>query len=390
MRINLNIRRLRGFGLVEVLVGMVISLLAMLVIMQLYALWEGQKRTTTSGSDAQSNGVMGLYSIERDVRQAGYGFASLDVLNCNVRAYNANRTPTDFTLPAMAPVTINPVYSTPIPAPDANTDIIQVSYGNSNGLSAGVSFNQQSGASANYQVTNRSGFTVGDMVIAVEPGLDCSLAQVTDLPAAGSCNSSSGGQTDVVIHNNGNFQNPYQGCANVPSYWNKPSGLGVTYTTGKLYDLGSLPVTLIYAVRNARLTVCDYMANDCTDATLVNNTSVWVPIADNIVGLHAQYGRDTATPVGTSGVGVTYVANVYDQNTPINACGWLRTPVIRIGLVARSPLFEKGAVTTTAPTWQGGTFDVSATANWQHYRYKTFETIVPLRNIIWIGAQSSC
>ena len=45
--------------------------------------------------------------------------------------------------------------------------------------------------------------------------------------------------------------------------------------------------------------------------------------------------------------------------------------------------------TATAPTWAGsreGTspaINLTADANWQCYRYKTFETVVPLRNMLW-------
>jgi len=63
-----------GFSLVEIMVGMVIGLLSTIVVMQVYATFEGQKRTTTSGSDAQTNGAVALYTVERDARLAGYGF----------------------------------------------------------------------------------------------------------------------------------------------------------------------------------------------------------------------------------------------------------------------------------------------------------------------------
>ena len=52
-----------GFSLVEILVGMVIGLFGIIIITQIFALAEGQKRTTTSGSDAQTNGNIALYSI---------------------------------------------------------------------------------------------------------------------------------------------------------------------------------------------------------------------------------------------------------------------------------------------------------------------------------------
>lgn len=392
-----TIKRETGFSIIEIMVGLAVGLIAMLVILGLYAGFESQKRTTTSGSDAHTTGTLALYSMSRNVRQAGYGFADLNVLNCTVKAYNEQRTPSTFNFPAMAPVIINPVITdpttgvtTPIPAGDTNTDIIQVTYGNSDGLVGGVEFTQQSGASANYKVTNRAGFTVGNLVLAAEPGQACTVAQITGLPDSGSCGSGGGtGQTDVIIHNNGNFQDPHQSCANVQSYWNKPGGLGVTYNTGKLFDLGALPTTIVYAVRNNKLTQCDFLTKDCTNAALVTNTTVWVPIADNIVGLQAQYGRDT---IGAA----DQTVDLYDKTTPSAACGWARIPVVHIALLARSTNYEKAEVpqNTSNPRWLGGangTFGMShLPSDWKHYRYKVFETTIPLRNIIWMGVQSSC
>ena len=76
-----------------------------------------------------------------------------------------------------------------------------------------------------------------------------------------------------------------------------------------------------------------------------------------------------------------------------------RIYAVRLAIVARSAVKEKAdssgtCVTTTTtsvnmPSWSGGTIDVSknpdGTANpdWQCYRYKTFETVIPLRNLIW-------
>lgn len=66
-----------GFSLVEVLVGVVIGLIGILVMFQLLTVSQAQRRTTTSGGDAQQSGMISLYLLERDLRQAGYGIKSL-------------------------------------------------------------------------------------------------------------------------------------------------------------------------------------------------------------------------------------------------------------------------------------------------------------------------
>ncbi len=66
-----SLKSARGFSLVEIMVGLGIGLLTILVIMQLFADYEGQKRTTTSGADAQGNGQIALLTME--LRYCGFG-----------------------------------------------------------------------------------------------------------------------------------------------------------------------------------------------------------------------------------------------------------------------------------------------------------------------------
>jgi type IV pilus assembly protein PilW len=71
-----------------------------------------------------------------------------------------------------------------------------------------------------------------------------------------------------------------------------------------------------------------------------------------------------------------------------------------VAVVARNGLLEKDVVSTacsstTAPNpsgicaWEGNAIspapavDLSNDPDWQHYRYRVFEIIVPLRNVIW-------
>ena len=70
--------RQAGFSLVDVMVGMVLSLLGTIIIFQVFEVSERIKRTTTSGGDAQQNGAAALFALERGVRQAGYGINASD------------------------------------------------------------------------------------------------------------------------------------------------------------------------------------------------------------------------------------------------------------------------------------------------------------------------
>ena len=92
-------RRSRGFTLVELMVGVLIGLIGTVVIFQVFAVSEGQKRTTSGASDAQQNGVYTLFQIERDARMAGFGLNHLPLLGCQTNGWaEATGQPISFRL----------------------------------------------------------------------------------------------------------------------------------------------------------------------------------------------------------------------------------------------------------------------------------------------------
>jgi type IV pilus assembly protein PilW len=80
-----------------------------------------------------------------------------------------------------------------------------------------------------------------------------------------------------------------------------------------------------------------------------------------------------------------------------------RIKALRVAVVARSQLREKEVITGVDMTcnnvsgsnangpcaWRDTTaspapiIDLSADPDWQRYRYRVYETIVPLRNVMW-------
>jgi Tfp pilus assembly protein PilW len=67
-----------GFSLIDVMVGMVLSLIATIIIFQVFEVSQNANRASTSGGDAQQNGAAALYDMERSLRNAGYGVNSND------------------------------------------------------------------------------------------------------------------------------------------------------------------------------------------------------------------------------------------------------------------------------------------------------------------------
>ena len=387
-----------GFSLVELMVAMVIGLLAIIVMMQMFSVFEEQKRTTTGGDDALSSGAIALNTMQQDIGQAGWGLNSVRVLGCNITGLATATIP-------LVPVTINPAGITAgVGGVDVNTDTVMIVSGNTNGSVEGVLISSQpvlgdpvlsKSFPDVYGLESVQSFTVADRVFAMP---EISAAS----PRAVPCNLT---RTTITGVNR-----PNVGVA-----------AGVAgMVKGRLFNLGATPVVRVYAIRSGTLSVCDYIANDCTGAT------GWVGIADNIVSMRVQYGRDTndAAPLPNTTNRMDGIVDVWDQAvattaTPISVagaynvqeCGYVRTPAIRLALVARSSQPEKPGtnVTPAAPTWAGGdsvAAAVSATnaaavefvlpspnatwPTWHDFRYKVLQTTVPLRNIAVMGAAAEC
>ncbi len=339
---------LKGFTLVEVMVAMVIGMIGIIIMMQVFATAEGQKRATTGTGDAQSSGAMALYELQRDVRQGGYGINSMSLLGCGL----ALGAPSNATLPAIGPAIINPQKAdkTPLlPAGDANTDTLLVAFGNSGGSPEGDAITTVNDKILAVQTPGN--FLVGDAVVAApasDGNVACALTLNLDRVAA------------------------------VAAPW-VTVGLAGAAASDLLFNFGATPTIRAYAIRGGNLTVCDYLLNDCSDATKKNDAAIWLAIASNIVSLRAQYGRDTNTAAGV---------DTWDEATPATACGWVRAAALRIAVVARNSQVDVGTITELAPTWAGGNLTLAKNnddTTWKHYRYKVFETVVPVRNLPWMA-----
>ena len=340
-----------GFSLVEVLVGMLMGLITILVIFQVFAVFEGQKRTTGSTGDTQMNASQAMMLIERDVRSAGYGFGVAGGIGCKVNA-SFNGSTFSFYL---APLTI-----TQGSGVQADTINIMGSTNNAFSVPARVTVDHPPTA-ANFFLDSTEGMNVGDILIAYEPGKDCTMLQVTNIPS-------------------GNIQVLHQNT----SPWDPPGGQnifpqpdGYTASGGSmLFNMGSF-IDRTYSVAGSSVLGGLSLAELNTS----NNTTTNMTLVDGIVNLQAQYGKDT------DGNGTV---DTWDTVTPTTNAGWQQVIAMRFALAARSPLYEKTVVTASGTAaWAGGGIaltlkpDGSAMPDWDHYRYTVMQTVVPLRNMIW-------
>jgi type IV pilus assembly protein PilW len=400
--------RSAGFTLIEIMIALLIGMIGIVVMMQTFAVSEGFKRTATSGTDAQINGGVGLYMMQREIRMAGYGLNAFMTTGCpSVRVWN-NVTSTGMDL-ALYPFQINPAG---VPAGDANTDVLMVAFGtaDSSVSSMGLTVGQSDPTAPFPLNSNWDSFQTGDLFVSVQPNgatPSCVLheATATTNPAT-NCGSTSSGGNQVAFGTASYQQHKPTGCVATTPTYNKAtaitdsSGVAVpalSATGGMLYNFGNLSVH-VYAIRGGALTMCDWMTANCTTA------AGFTPIVDGVVSMRAVYQLNTTPTLNAqAGDGValpsraSLTTNVYLPS---------RVMAVTMALVARSALKEKvspntGACATTPSATRpdikqdwiyqnatgaaaGGTIDVSATStDWGCYRYKLFQTDIPLRNTIW-------
>src|SRR5215831_8961114 len=169
-----TLRRESGFSLVELLVAVAIGLIGIIIMLQVFENAEGVRRTTVSGGDAQQNGAIALYAIERDVRNAGMGINEIGLLAppCTMVGYDAARATPNFP-PVANPVVLAPVQL--VPGANATTpDQINVMYGaQTQANTANLISNVTMTAAPNDLTLNTTfGFRPGDLLLLFQPSLN--------------------------------------------------------------------------------------------------------------------------------------------------------------------------------------------------------------------------
>jgi type IV pilus assembly protein PilW len=352
-----------GFSLIELMVGLVIGLIAAFVIINVFSTFENQKRTTTGTGDAQTNATIGLYNIQREVQKAGFGIPIFDGNLTESQAgdhtnnFSALRcvSATPATVPAL-PIDHDGLPGSPpvdgaIPISITDgvagaSDIITVGYSTPRASLAVapalprvtvpvpttiVGQDLLSGIANSLEVINNIGCKQGDIAVVIN-GTNCSSSRVTTVNADLNSNSRRLQLTSIVGR-----------------------------TAGKLTCIGE-----------------DY--NMVSFGVNANNELVrsGAPIISEIVNLQAQYGITAANNSNEVTLWVDAPA-LTDKN---------RIRAIRVAIVSRSGQLENNVVTNVAPiSWAGGpAINLTANADWQRYRYRVYEAIIPVRNLAFSGA----
>lgn len=325
-------RRQRGFTMIELMIGLAISLMGLAAVAQVMMTFSKKRTAITQTSYAQDNGVMALYRLEKEISQAGYGLLA----GSGLPSLQSCGSITDGTY------TFSPI---PVTITDGGTgsDEIRVVYSYSTSGLPGTELNVSGGltmTTSQYNVRSNVGFAAGDKVVATNT---CTATTVGTI------------SSEIAI--------PY-----TPS-------LSASSNSGYLVNLGSTGIVgRDFRITSNALTMGEY------PAWTQNN------MVDEIVFMKAQYGL-SATASSTT------VASWVSGATAITSGNVDRVIAIRVGIIARSALRENETIdqpsTITvlpAETDASGTAIGSAvtyTVPDAKYRYRTYETTIPLKNVIW-------
>ena len=339
-----------GFSLMELMVGLAIGMIAMITIIQVMSFFEAQRRTTTGTADAQTNGGIALYSIARDLQMAGYPLMTTvdSPLECTTLTSNVTGLTN-----ALSPAVVTDGTAGANPASDS----ITIRFGTTLTGGAPTQITSMVGSAA--VVGTNLGCQANDISLVMS-GASCAISRATAVSAVGTT------PITVTLENT-----------------------ALAATGANLACLGTWN-EITYAVNPA--------TGNLDRTAVVNGVSTTQPMIAGIVNLQAQYGIAATASSNTitqwvDASGATWAAPTVGNRNRIKA--------IRVAVVARNAKLEPEVVSaactsvdTASPggvcAWEGNSTSpapvvnlATGNANWNKYRYRVFETIRPLRTVIW-------
>ena len=373
------------------MIGLLIGLFTVLAVTQTYLAWGEQHRTIVAKNDAQTTVTLAAYAIDQDLRQAAQGFGSAMTSDPMDFADAVAGCPVSGTALAGGATTPIQFLMQGLQIIDGGAggapDQIVSTYGSSDFRVFPERIVVQSGTVK--RVMNASGMHAGDVVVLALDGAGsaCLLAEISSTdPALLLTDKAFAIQT-------GNYQSFYKplGSTSVAMF-NQAGGTGATnYHT--VYDLGPTP-----QVNRWEIGVAAPMNPVLQKTPLLPVDGNFVPtreVAEGIVNLQAQYGYDS------NGDGRIDAGEWVDADSTTSAPSiggatpvWRRVLAVRYAILARNRNYEAPPFSAPNPVWAGGRFTMtdiggnadtnpSSPLNWRNYRYSVYESVVPMRNMLW-------
>jgi type IV pilus assembly protein PilW len=372
----------RGFSIVELMVAVTVGMLAIMFATRLIVSSEQNKSIGLGSSDQMQNGMLALFSITEDATQAGWGMNDDLIAGCNTVFSDT----AGYALPAAdrGGVSVTPLAAVVIRNNANGSDELSLNTGSSPSGVGSVKVSDTYAGADTLRISTAApfGFLKDDAIIVVpEPrGGDCALAQLTADPLGAVLTFTA-----------------------LPEARYNRNTLGAAFgaNLARVYNLGPARNLALHtwSVQNGVLML---RASNLAGAMAARST-----VVEGIVALKAQYGFATGAFNPATGMQVAQWSN-----TMINADGdavtgsagdYQQVAAIRVAVVARSKVPEKPAAngqcsaTTDKPVVFASASPASVTAvpvtvevaqagdtiSWKCYRYRVFETIIPIRNSGW-------
>jgi type IV pilus assembly protein PilW len=311
----------RGFSLVELMVGLLVSMMVLLATTSMAVQFNQSQRAGQSANTALGDGASALEVMGHSLRQAGLGFINQVSYGTAGQACNSFGGITPF-----APLAI---------APGLTTDTLSIAYGEGTGgvSSPKIAQTPYPSSLGIVQFANTSQFSAGEQVVVADSAGNCNLATVT-----------------AVTTNTASF-----------------NGTATGNTLVAFYPIGTLH-NETWSVTNGKLQFAD-----------VNRGQVIV--ADNVVAMKAQFGMmDGAGNFASYGTAGATASNIHS----IRVALVLKNTNRQKGNSANCVSLSGGVPSKDVPidNW-GITVDVSGVTDWQCYTFKVVTQTFPLRNFMW-------
>jgi len=383
----------RGMTLIELMVALLIGMILTLAVFGVMATFEGKRRTLNSNADLDQAGTLAMFQLDRWVRSAGTGFAQANAYayGCVLYAAKSNSRilPVSGTLAApfasvnpgsagvfrLAPLLILPDQTTPGVSGKTSDALVLMSAGAGNG-NAPTAFSAAA-ASTLLTLINTVPFSASDLVLlADKQPTSAGVVSPCLLTQAGS--GVSGGATTTMALG-GNWYQSTIDTRSVTDYKDPTSAVAI--------DLGNPSTGLEPSFQ--LVGVGDHNTLYSYDLLKVADTPLQAR-AQGVFEMHALYGVDTNSDglvdLWVSPSTSPYTVAELSAGTSTAATLLKNIRAVRVGLILRTSQPEKDVVNTgtslTLFSDLGGTltYTRALSSDEQHYRYRTIEATIPLRN----------
>jgi type IV pilus assembly protein PilW len=386
-----GLRRAKGFSIIELMVSVVIGMLAIMFATRLITGGEQNKQAALGGSDAMQNGMMAMFSISNDMSQAGYGLNDPLLMGCDTTMGDKGGAGYHLATVKRGGADITPLSPAIIESNGVEPDRISLYAGASMTGTASVRLIQAFTGGTTVLIDRKPyGFANND-VIVIAPELSggkCSLVQLSETPDLGAASPA------LRFETGGGRR------------YNSGAVVNNTPVRSRAFNLGPAKNLALHTWSVSG----GFLQLSATD--LPNSEGTAATVADNIVSIKGQYGFDTRTvgnflPENGTNVSVwsSTMIDADGDGVEGGAGDYQRISAIRVAVVARSkspqrpkPGLDCDATaeadmpkvfTSALPTSAAATpitvnvVVAGDTVDKKCYRYRVFETVVPVRNTAW-------